>query len=62
MDLLIKAFETRQEADDFAVDNNGEVKEVSRVKVRPLKKDGEAVNRPLDNDGHIRFVVVAVLP
>lgn len=62
MDLLIKSFDTRQEADDFASDNNGEVKEVSRIKVRPLKKDGEPVNRPLDSDGQIRFVVVATLP
>lgn len=61
MDLLIKAFETRQKADEFAFDNKGEVKEVNRIKVRPLKEDGEPVNRPLDNDKKIRFVVVAML-
>jgi hypothetical protein len=61
VDLLIKAFDTRQEADEFATDNQGEVKEVNRIKVRPLKKDGEPVNRPLDNDGQVRFVVVATL-
>ncbi len=61
MDLLIKVFETRTEADDFAEDNNGTVMEANRVKLRPLEKDGVGVNRPVDNDGKVRFIVVATL-
>jgi nitrous oxide reductase accessory protein NosL len=61
MDLLIKVFETRQEADDFADDNGGTVVEANRIKLRPLEKDGTSVNRPLDNDGMDRFIVVATL-